>query len=330
MSSYIFKRILLFIPTLLGISVIAFLLMHIMPGDPAIIMLGQDANPADVHRLDALLGLNRPIYVQLLVYLNSLIHGDLGTSIFQSEHVSTLIMQHLPETIELAVAAMIISLLIAVPLGILSAVKQFSWFDYGSMIFAQLGVSMPVFWLGMLLIIAFSVHLHWLPSFGMGPTLGEGIHTAVMTGNVYALVDSFLHLLMPAFTLGVMGAAIISRMVRSAMLEVLKEDYVRTAEAKGVRAFSVIVKHALRNALMPIITIVGLQFGALLGGAIATETVFAWPGIGQLVVTAISQRDFPVVQGCVIVVALLFAVVNLVVDILYAVVNPKIRQGGIR
>lgn len=328
MALYVLKRILLFLPTMLGITLVAFLLMHLIPGDPAVVMLGQDANPADVRRLDALLGLDRPLYIQFLSYLGTLVHGDLGTSIFQNESVASLIVQHLPATLELAVAAMLISLLIALPLGILSAVKQHSWLDYGSMIFAQLGVSMPVFWLGMLLIMLFSVYLHWLPSFGMGPSLGESLLTAVTTGNVYDLVQSLLHLLMPAFTLGLMGAALISRMVRSTMLDVLKEDYIRTAEAKGVRDFLIITKHALRNALLPIVTIVGIQFGALLGGAIATETVFAWPGIGQLLVTAISQHDFPVVQGCVIVIATMFALVNLGVDLLYGVINPKIRTGG--
>ncbi|MDQ0189044.1 ABC transporter permease [Alicyclobacillus cycloheptanicus] len=328
MGTYIVKRLLLFIPTVLGITVITFLLLHLIPGDPGMVILGQNASPAAVKHLDALLGLNKPLYVQLWIYIQNLLHGNLGNSIYQNEPVISLIRQDLPATIELAVVAMIIALIIAVPLGILSAVKQFSWLDYCSMALAQVGVSMPVFWLGMLLILAFSVHLGWLPSFGDGPPLLQAIGTAISTGDVYDLLSSLSHILMPAFSLGVMGAALITRMIRSAMLEVLKEDYIRTAEAKGVRGFVVVVKHALRNALLPIITVVGLQFGTLLGGAIATETVFAWPGVGQLTVTAISQRDYPVVQGCVLIIALLFSAVNLLVDILYAVINPKIRQGG--
>lgn len=326
MATYVIKRLLQMIPVVLGISIIVFLLLQMIPGDPAMVLLGQDASPSEIERLRAILGLNQPLYVQLFVFLKNLAKGNLGNSIFQDESVLSLIGKHLPATLELAIFAMIIALVIAIPLGILSAVKQFSWLDYGSMFFAQIGVSMPVFWMGMLLIIGFSVELNWLPSFGRGVPLSEAFSTALSTGNVYDLVNSFRKLLLPAFTLGIMSAALITRMVRSTMLEVLKEDYVRTAEAKGVRQFMVIFKHAFRNALIPVITIVGLQFGNLLGGAIVTETVFAWPGIGRLVITAISQRDFPVVQGSVLVVALLFAVTNLLVDILYAVVNPKIQQ----
>lgn len=326
MVRYIIKRLLLFIPTLLGISVIVFLLLHLMPGDPATVLLGQDATPEDIARLRNILGLNQPLYVQLIVFLENIIKGNLGVSIFQNQNVSYLIGQHLPATLELAVAATVISLIIAVPLGIISAVKQFSWLDYVSMFFSQIGVSMPVFWLGMLLVIQFSVSMNWLPSFGRGIPFSEALVKLITTGNLYYLVDSLRHLLLPALTLGLTSAALVTRMIRSAMLEVLKEEYIRTAEAKGVRGFVVVMKHAFRNALLPVITIVGIQFGALLGGAIATETIFAWPGVGQLIVTAIGQRDFPVVQGCVLVVAALFALVNLFVDVLYAVVNPKIRH----
>lgn len=326
MATFLLKRLLQLIPVLMGISILVFLLLHMIPGDPAMVLLGQEANPDEIERLRNILGLNQPIYIQLLLFFKHLLQGDLGNSIFQDESVFSLIMKHLPATIELAILAMIIALVIAIPLGILAAVKQFSWLDYGSMFFAQIGVSMPVFWMGMLLIIGLSVNLNWFPSFGRGEPLGESLMTAITTGNVYDLVQSFKRLLLPAFTLGIMSAALITRMVRSAMLEVLKEDYVRTAEAKGVRQFMVIFKHAFRNALIPVITIVGLQFGNLLGGAIVTETVFAWPGIGRLVITAISQRDFPVVQGCVLVIAFLFAFTNLLVDVLYSIVNPKIQQ----
>jgi peptide/nickel transport system permease protein len=326
MMSYILKRLLQFIPVLFGISVLVFLLLHLIPGNPALTLLGQDATPKEIARLNGLLGLNKPLYVQFGVFLENLVHGNLGMSIFQKTPVSTLIVDHLPATIELTIVSMIISIVISIPLGIISAVKQFSWLDYVSMFFAQLGVSMPVFWMGILLIIGFSVNLNVLPSFGRGEPLLEAIGQTIQSGNLFYLIDSLKHLILPAFTLGVMSAAMITRMVRSAMLEVLNEDYIRTAEAKGVKVMFVILKHAFRNALIPVITIVGLQFGNLLGGAIVTETVFGWPGVGQLIVTAISQRDFPVIQGVVFVIAFLFALINLFVDLLYAVINPKIQH----
>jgi len=217
-------------------------------------------------------------------------------------------------------------LIIAVPLGIISAVKQNSWVDYTSMAFAQLGISMPVFWTGVLLILLFSVKLGWLPSFGRGESIIEGLKVLVTTGSGEVLLASLKKLILPAASLGIMGSAMISRMIRSTMLEVLDSDYVRTARAKGTVERKVIMKHAFRNALLPVVTIVGLQFGTLLGGSIITESVFAWPGIGRIIVTAISQRDFPLVQGGVIFLATTFAVMNLLVDVLYVVINPKIRH----
>ncbi|MDN4075362.1 ABC transporter permease [Fictibacillus terranigra] len=326
MATYIIKRLFQFIPVLLGISILVFFLLHLIPGDPALTLLGQDASKEDLARLRNVLGLNEPLWIQLFVFLKNLLQGDLGNSIFQDVPVLNLIFDHLPATLELALLSLIIALIISIPLGILSAVKQFSWLDYSSMFFAQLGISMPVFWMGLLLIIGFSVNLNVLPSFGRGDPIFEATIDTIQTGNLYFIIDSFKHLLLPAFTLGLMSAALITRMVRSAMLEVLKEDYVRTAEAKGVKGYIIILKHVFRNALIPVVTIVGLQFGNLLGGAIVTETVFGWPGIGRLVITAISQRDFPVVQGCVLIIALLFALINLVVDILYAIINPKIQH----
>lgn len=326
MATFIFKRILQLLPVLIGISVLVFLLLYLIPGDPAMTLLGQDATKEEVDRFREQMGLNKPFLIQLGVFLFNLIQGDLGDSIIQKMPVIDLVLGSLPATIELAFIALIIALLIAIPIGIISAVKQFSWVDYTSMFFAQLGVSIPVFWLGLLMILIFSVELHILPSFGRGEPLTWALFETIKTGNLYYLIESLKHIILPALALGLMSAAFITRMVRSAMLEVLKEDYVRTAEAKGVRNFFVIIKHAFRNALIPIVTIVGLQFGNLLGGAIVTETVFAWPGIGRLVISAISQRDFPLVQGTVLVIALLFALINLFVDILYSLINPKIRQ----
>ena len=326
MVSFILKRILQLIPVLLGISIMVFLLLYLIPGDPAMTLLGQDASAEEIDRFKEQMGLNKPFFIQLGLFLLNLLKGDLGNSIFQDLPVIEIVMNHLPATLELATVALIIALLIAIPVGIISAVKQFSWVDYTSMFFAQLGVSIPVFWLGLMMILLFSVELNILPSFGRGEPLLLSLGQTIKTGNLYYFVDSLKHIIMPALALGLMSAAFITRMVRSSMLEVLKEDYVRTAEAKGVRTFFVIIKHAFRNALIPIVTIVGLQFGNLLGGAIVTETVFAWPGIGRLVITAISQRDFPLVQGTVLVIALVFALINLFVDILYSLINPKIQQ----
>lgn len=326
MKKYLLKRLLYLIPVLLGITLIVFFMLHMIPGDPAMVLLGQDANPEDIARLREILGLNQNIFVQLFNYIKQVLSFDLGTSIFQHEPVIKLIRETFPATLELAVVSLIISLVIAVPLGVVSAIKQNTWIDYISMVFAQLGISMPVFWLGVLLILKFSVNLGLLPSFGRGEPISEGIKILLLQGDWTILAESLKHIIMPAASLGVMGSALISRMIRSTMLEVLDMDYIRTARAKGTAEFKVIMQHAFRNAALPVITIVGLQFGNLLGGAIVTESVFAWPGVGRLIVTAISQRDFPVVQGTVLVIAASFALVNLIVDLLYAVINPRISH----
>lgn len=328
MVVYAVKRILQLIPVLLGISVLVFLLLHLIPGDPAIVLLGQDATPQDVARLRSALGLDQPVWVQLEKFLVRLVQGDLGRSIFQQEKVSDLVLRHIPATIELTLAAMLVAVLIAVPMGVISAVRQYSVFDYGTMIFAQLGVSMPVFWLGVLAILLFSVKLNWLPSFGRGEPILDGLWILFTGGDADPLLGGLKRLAMPASALGLTAAALITRMVRSAMLEVLRLDYIRTARAKGLSNRVVIFKHAFRNALLPVVTIIGLQFGSLLGGAVVTETVFAWPGVGRLTVQAIGQRDFPLVQGGVLLVALTFAVVNLLVDMSYAWINPRIRYHG--
>lgn len=327
MLAYLAKRTALILPVVLGVCVIVFVLIHLIPGDPAMVMLGQDASPEEVARLRSAMGLDRPLAVQLGSFLLRLARGDLGVSIFQGEPVSRLVLKHLPATCELAVASMLIAVLIAVPLGVISAVKQHSLVDVVSMGFAQLGVSMPVFWLGVLLILNFSLRWGLLPSVGRGKPLLEGLAVLLRTGDYLPLADSLRHLTMPALTLGLTTAALITRMVRSSMLEVLHQDYVRTARAKGAPERAVIYRHALRNALLPVVTIVGMQFGALLGGAVVTETVFAWPGIGRLAITAISQRDFPLVQGCVLVVALVFSLLNLAVDVSYTLIDPRVRHG---
>lgn len=324
MLKYFIKRILLVLPVILGITVMVFFIIRLIPGDPALIFLGQEATPEEVERMRELMGLNQSIFVQLGIYLKDILTLNFGDSIFMGDSVLSIVLEGFGATIELAIVSLIVSLIIAVPLGIISAIKQNKWIDYVSMIFAQVGSSMPVFWTGMLLIIAFSIYLGLLPSFGRGETLITGF-AALFNGDPRVILESLRHLAMPALSLGFMGAALISRMIRSAMLEVLEADYIRTARAKGTVEYKVIMKHAFRNALLPVVTIVGLQFGFLLGGAVVTETVFAWPGLGRIIVSAISQRDFPVVQGGVILIAVSFALINLCVDMLYAIINPKIR-----
>ena len=323
---YILKRILQVIPVILGITILVFFIIRLIPGDPAMVLLGQEATPDEVARMRELLGLNENYFIQLVKYINNVFTLNFGDSIFLGDSVINVIKQSFPATLELAVVSMIISIIIAVPLGILSAVKQNSWLDYTSMVLAQVGISMPVFWIGLLLILTFSVNMSWLPSFGRGEPIAEGIKLLLSTGSLDVLIDSLKKIILPSVSLGVMGVALISRMIRSTMLEVLDSDYVRLARAKGTKEYKVIIKHAFRNALLPVVTIVGLQFGSLLGGAIVTETVFAWPGIGRIIVTAINQRDFPMVQGGVIFVALVFAGINLFVDLLYTIINPKIRN----
>lgn len=312
------------VPVLLGISTMVFALLHLIPGDPAAIYLGQEATPAEIARLHHVLGLDQPLLTQYGQFLLRLVHGDLGTSITQSVPVSRLVLQHLPATAELAVTAMVIAIIIAVPLGVIAATHKGSLVDLISLVLAQLGVSMPVFWLGMLLITQFALRFHWLPTFGRGPAFTDAF-AALLQGNAAPIESSLKHIAMPALSLGLMAAALITRMVRSTMLEVLEQDYVRTARSKGIHERLVVFRHALRNALLPVITVVGLQFGALLGGAVVTESIFAWPGVGQLAINAIAQRDFPVIQGTVLSLTLAFSVINLLVDISYAYINPRIR-----
>ncbi|WP_042476329.1 ABC transporter permease [Bacillus ndiopicus] len=322
----IMNKLLQLILVLLGITILVFSLLYLIPGDPAVTLLGQDATQEEINRFKEQMGLNDSYIDQLTRYIGGVIQGDLGKSYIQNESVVDIVLSTLPATLELAIVALIIALLIAIPIGILSAVKRATWIDYLGMIFAQIGVSMPVFWLGLLLILGFSIHLNILPSFGRGGSVFEALIKTITTGNLYYIFESLKYLILPALTLGLMSAAFITRMVRAAMLEVLQMDYVRTADAKGVSDSMIIIKHAFRNALIPIVTIIGLQFGNLLGGAIVTETIFAWPGVGRLIITAISQRDFTVVQGGVLVIAFLFAVINLIVDLLYTLINPRIRS----
>jgi len=324
MVSYTLRRIALLVPLLFGIVVVVFGLLQIIPGDPAVVLLGQDATPEAVSELRTRLGLDRPLPVQLGRYVLNLVQGDLGESIFRGEPVVAAIASRLPATIEVALAALCFAILLGGLLGVLSAIKQGSVFDTASMFFAQLGVSMPVFWLGILLMLWFAVSLNWLPAVGRGDPLLSATGAA-LAGRPGPLIDSLRHLALPALVLGLNSAAVLSRVIRASLLETLNKAYVRTARAKGVHPWRVVLVHALRNALLPVVNIIGLRFGALLGGAVLTESIFGWPGLGQLAVTAISQRDFPLVQGVILVFALLFALVNLGVDLLSAALDPRIR-----
>ena len=306
MHKFILRRLLLLIPVMLGVSLIIFSMVHFTPGCPVRIAMGEAAPAEAVEAERNRLGLNDPFPIQYGRWLTNLVvNQDIGTSMRTNRGVADEIMDRFPATLQLAGAAVVVSVLIGVPIGIVSATKQYSLFDNASMFFALLGVSMPVFWQGMLLIILFAVNLRWLPSGGL-----NGLN----------------YLILPAFTLGTSSAAMIARMTRSSMLEVIRQDYIKTARAKGQTERVITNKHALKNALIPIITVVGLQFGGLLGGAVITESIFSIPGVGRLMVDAIGARDFPVVQGGVLFIALMFSVVNLVVDILYSFADPRIKS----
>ena len=326
MIAYVIRRLLLFVPMAAGMVVVTFGLLLLIPGDPAAVLLGQDASPEGIATLRRTLGLDDPWYLRLGGYFWALLHGDMGRSIFQSAPVGELIRGRLGATVELAVAALLLATVVGLALGVVAAMRQGGIVDTGSMLLAQLGVSMPVYWLALLLMLWFSVTLGWLPAIGRGVPLGQALGSA-LGGDLRPLGDSLSHLALPALALAANSAAVISRLVRTSMLEVLREDFVRTARAKGLRRRVVVWKHALRNALLPVISVIGLRFGALLGGAVLTETIFAWPGLGQLTISAISQRDLPLIQGIVLTFALIYATVTLAVDLAYAAVDPRIRLG---
>ena len=331
MLSFIIRRTFSIIPTLLGVSIIIFLMLAITPGDPAELLLGERATEETLEAMREHLGLNEPLYVQYGMFLKRLIKFDLGETIWTRQKVWDEIKQRYPATIELSIAAMFLSCFFGIILGIISATKQYSWFDYMSMIASLVGVSIPVFWLGLVLMLVFSLYLGWFPMSGrMGIGIDLEIITnfyvldAILTRNWPALKDVLWHLALPAFALSTIPLAIIARMTRSSMLEVLRQDYIKTAKAKGLGQTKIVLKHALRNGLIPVITVIGLQFGIMLGAAILTETVFAWPGVGKWIFDGVVKRDYMVIQGGTLIVAACFVLVNLVVDVLYAVINPRI------
>jgi peptide/nickel transport system permease protein len=320
------------IPVLLGVSIVVFFMVRAIPGDPAQIMLGQQATQEQVAQVRESMGLDKPIFVQYGLFLKDALRGDLGDSIVTGRPVTTELMVRLPATFELAAFAMLIAILVGVPVGVISAVRQYSLLDKTTSVLALTGISMPIFWLAMILVVIFGVNLELLPFPGrLDPTTGITAITglvlvdSLLTLNFAGFWDGLLHLIMPALALGTIPMAVIMRMTRSSMLEVMHEDYVRTARAKGVVPWRVVSKHALRNAMLPTITVIGLQVGLLMGGAIITETIFSWPGIGLYAYNSISTRDYASIQGVVLYGALLFVLVNLIVDVLYAILDPRVR-----
>jgi len=314
LPAYALRRLLLAVPVLFGVSVLVFAVLHLAPGDPAAIMLGAQSTKEDVERLHRDLGLDRPLVVQYLRWMGHVVQGDLGRSIPLGRAVLPEVLLRFKATLVLTAGALAIALVLGLAAGIISAVKQYSWLDRLSMGVAVTGVSLPVFWTGIMLIIVFALQLRWFPSSGMSSPYGES-----------GLADVLWHLALPAITLGTASAAALARLTRSSVLEIIRQDYVRAARAKGLAERAVIARHVLKNALNPILTVVGVQAGYLLGGAVLTETVFAWPGVGLLMVQGILARDFPLVQGCVLVIALTFVLINLAVDLLYAYLDPRIQ-----
>jgi peptide/nickel transport system permease protein len=324
---YALKRFLTIVPVLVGVSILVFSFIHLIPGDPAATMLGERATPERVQEIREQLGLEKPLYVQYGIFVGRILHGDLGTSILRRD-----LIRRFPATVELALSAICIAILVGVPSGIVSAVWRNSFFDGVSRIIALTGVSMPIFWLGLMLAWVFGVMLGWLPTgFRMDTdvTLATVTHfnilDSLITGNWRAFIVTVRHLILPAVALSTIPMAVITRMTRASLLEVLSQDYIRTAEAKGLPQTAVVLQHALRNALLPVLTVTGLQVGRLLAGAILTETIFSWPGIGLWIYEAIQARDYPIVQGATLFIATIFVLVNLATDVLYATVDPRIK-----
>lgn len=335
MVNYIIKRILQTIPVLIGVSIIVFVILRVFAPDPAPIVLGDHASAEATAQWREAYGLNEPVVMQYLHYMQGVLTGDFGNSYFTKTAVSKEIFSRFPATIELAVGAILFASFFGILFGTIAAIKKGTWIDNISMLFSLVGVAMPVFWLGLIMIIFFSGFLGWFPSTGrissplLRPDNITGLYLldSLLRGNFVAFKDALWHLILPAVVLGMYSMAIIARMTRSSLLEVLNQDYIRTARAKGLNNKQVVLRHCLRNGLIPVITVIGLQFGTMLGGALLTESVFSWPGIGAYTVSCILKSDFPVVQGVVLLVATVFVILNLLVDIVYALVDPRIKYG---
>ncbi|HRW04432.1 MAG TPA: ABC transporter permease [Caldilineaceae bacterium] len=332
MGQYIARRLLALIPVLIGVSLIVFLLIRMIPGDPVIIMLGERARPEDIERVREEMGFNRPVYVQYVEWMGRILRGDLGTSIINRTEVMDELKYRLSATVEMIVVGMIIGLAIGISIGIISALRRNTWIDLVATAGALLGVSMPIYWLALILVYALAVNRQiFPPSARLDVDLTVVRHTGFMLidtllmGDIRLFFNALWHLALPSFVLSTVIMPILARLTRASMLEVMRQDYVRTAEAKGLTRSVVITRHALKNALLPIVTVVGLQLGGLLGGALLTETIFSWPGMGLWTYRAILSRDYPIVQGAVLVSAVIYVVVNLLVDISYAYLDPRIR-----
>lgn len=335
MFSFVLRKLATVIPTFIGITLVAFALIRMIPGDPIEVMVGErkldpQMHAEAVHRL----GLDQPLYMQYVHYMQQLAHGDLGNSLVTREPVTQEFLTLFPATIELSLVALMIAVLIGLPAGMIAGLKRGSIFDHGVMGAALTGFSMPIFWWGLMLIMFFSVKLGWTPvsgridiDFDIASKTGFLLIDSLLSGEEGAFKSAVMHLILPSIVLGTIPLAVIARMTRSSMLEVLKEDYIRTARAKGLASTRIVVVHALRNALIPVITVIGLQTGTLLAGAVLTETIFSWPGIGKWLIDSIGRRDYPVVQAGILITATVIIVVNLVVDLLYGVVNPRVRGG---
>ncbi|MGE0616695.1 MAG: ABC transporter permease [Bacteriovoracia bacterium] len=335
MIAYVLKRLSVLVPTFFGVTILAFALIRLVPGDPVLLMLGERGVQPEVYaEMRAELGLDKPMLTQYFKFVGGVFQGDLGTSVVSKRPVVEEFWTRFPATLELGVVALFFAVLIGVPCGIVAAVKRNSWFDYTLIGASLVGYSMPIFWWGLILILIFSVYLGWTPVSGR---LAVEFDVPLRTG--FMLVDSLLseyrwsafwsalkHLILPAAALGTIPLAVISRITRSSLLEVIGEDYIRTAKAKGLTHFRVICVHALRNALIPVITVVGLLFGTIITGAILTETIFSWPGIGKWLVRSVTSRDYPVIQGGILFIATMIIAINMFVDLLYAWVNPRIRE----
>jgi peptide/nickel transport system permease protein len=335
MLRYTVSRLIQLIPVILGISAVVFFGLHVVPGDVAQLICGEKCTNADMQRLRDQLGLNKPVYVQYGIFLKDAARGDFGRSLRTQQSALSEIRTALPITLQLAISSLLIATFVGIPAGVIAARRQGSLFDTLSLTGVLVGVSMPIFWTGVILLIVFGGQLHWLP---IGGLLGEGIGItritgvpildAVLTGDWVGFRSVVSHLILPAIALASTSMAIIARMTRATMVEVLAQDYIRTARAKGLVERSVTVRHALRNALIPVITVIGLQLGLLLSGAVLTETVFAIPGLGRLAVTSIQARDYPVIQALVIIAAVIFVLINFLVDLVYAFLDPRIKFGG--
>ena len=330
----VLSKILYLVPTMLGITIVAFGFIRLLPGDPVLLMAGErGVSPERYAELAAQLGYDRPVWAQYLTYLGNLLHGDLGRSLVTKKPVLAEFLTLFPATVELGLVAIVIAALVGVPIGVIAAIRRGSWFDQVSMTGALVGFSMPIFWWGLLLIILFSGVLGWTPVSGrislmyfFPPVTGFMLIDSLLSGQEGAFASALSHLVLPAIVLATIPLAVIARQTRSAMLEVMGEDYVRTARAKGLSPARVIGVHALRNALIPVITTIGLQIGVLMAGAILTETIFSWPGIGKWMIDSISRRDYPVVQSGLLLIAAIVMIVNLLVDLTYGLINPRIRH----